>query len=108
MNEEQTENKLDTTLNYSAECADLNISVETENFNIDETSQLHEQLSKFIDLVPHLKQINTETKRTSQNDTVNLNQNLQNLDINSKSISDLQILQSILDYITDLQDKANN
>ena len=108
MNDELTENKLDSTLNYSAECADLNISIETEKFSMDETSQLQEQLSKFIDLVPHLKQINTEKKRTSQNDSVSLSQNLQNLDLNSKSISDLQILQSILDYITDLQDKAYN
>lgn len=85
---------------------------------IDETIQLEEYLSKFIDLVPHLKQIDQEEKIkkilfSSQkiNDQQQLTyaqqiESLQNLDINSKSISDLQILQSVLDYIVDLQNKV--
>lgn len=60
---EKTDDKLDTTLNYSTECAALNMSFDSENFQInDETSQLQEQLSKFIELVPHLKQINNTEK----------------------------------------------
>lgn len=34
-------------------------------------------------------------------------ESLQNLDINSKTISDLQILQSVLDYIRDLKSKVD-
>lgn len=34
-------------------------------------------------------------------------ENLQNLEISTKTISDLQILQSVLDYIVDLKAKVN-
>ncbi len=111
---ENIEEKLDSTLNYSTECATLNMSLEGDNFNINEEDrQLHEQLNKFIELVPHLKQINNTDKIkdilcSSGSPSSSLSQGLQSLDLSSKSISDLQILQSILDYITDLQDKAYN
>jgi len=85
---------------------------------LDESIQLEEYLNKFIHLVPHLKQIDQEEKIkkilfSSQilNEQQQLSyaqqiESLQNLDINSKSISDLQILQSVLDYIVDLQNKV--
>jgi hypothetical protein len=84
------------------------MSIESPSKGI-EKDQLQEQLSKFIELVPHLKEINsTERIKNILADPTNLTQNLENLDINSKGISDLQILQSIMDYIMDLQDKAYN
>jgi hypothetical protein len=105
---DNAENKLDSTLNYSTECAGLDMSIESPSKGI-EKDQLQEQLSKFIELVPHLKEINsTERIKNILADPTNLTQNLENLDINSKGISDLQILQSIMDYIMDLQDKAYN
>jgi hypothetical protein len=122
---QDNENQVDKvdTLNYSTECAALNVSLESQQFSIDETSQLQEQLVKFIELVPNLKQINKEERikhilnsATQRNDladannglTQSLESTLQNLELNSKGISDLQILQSILDYINDLQEKAYN
>lgn len=111
------EDKLDSTLNYSTECAGLDMSLENCQSNksatVDTSDQLHEQLSKFIELVPHLKEINSEERIknilcTAATDPASLTQNLESLDINSKGISDLQILQSIMDYIMDLQDKAYN
>jgi hypothetical protein len=112
---ENIEEKLDSTLNYSTECATLNLSLEGDNFEVcsEDDRQLHEQLNKFIELVPHLKQINNAERIkdilcSADSPASNINQSLQNLDLNSKNISDLQILQSILDYITDLQEKAYN
>lgn len=83
--------------------------------NVDELNQMNEYLIKFISLVPNLKQIDQEEKidkilYSSQN-SANLMQqieDLQNLDLNSsKTISDLQILQSVLDYIVDLKSKVD-
>jgi hypothetical protein len=112
---ENIEEKLDSTLNYSTECATLNLSLEGDNFEVctEDDRQLHEQLNKFIELVPHLKQINNAERIkdilcSADSPASNISQSLQNLDLNSKNISDLQILQSILDYITDLQEKAYN
>ena len=113
-NENQLE-KYETVLNYSTECAALN---ESQQFSMDESSQLQEQLIKFIELVPNLKNLNKEEKIKSilcsatqqlnaPESTSSLTQSLQNLEINSKSISDLQILQSILDYIGDLQERVS-
>ena len=105
MCDNKAEENLDSTLNYSTECAALNMSLEGENFGNDETHALQAQLIKFIELVPKLKQINS--KENFEN-IANLTQNLESLDLDSKGISDLQILQSIMDYISDLQDKAYN
>lgn len=82
--------------------------------NVDEVDQLNEYLVKFISLVPNLKQIDQEEKIDrilySSDNSANLMQqieDLQNLDLNtSKTISDLQILQSVLDYIVDLKSKV--
>ena len=80
--------------------------------------QLENYLAKLIELVPDLKEIDREEKikrilhSTSQTDAAaTISQQLegfQNLDLNSaKTISDLQILQSVLDYIRDLQSKID-
>ena len=83
---------------------------------IDENIELQEYLVKLIELVPHLqeeniKKISYSDKGANEQQTLQATycqqlENLQNLDISSKSISDLQILQSVLDYIVYLQDKV--
>lgn len=87
---------------------------DTDFENLDEMNQMNEYLVKFISLVPNLKQIDQEEKIDkilySSEHSANLMQqieDLQNLDLNSsKTISDLQILQSVLDYIVDLKSKV--
>ncbi|CAF0973907.1 unnamed protein product [Brachionus calyciflorus] len=81
-----------------------------------EFDQMNEYLIKFISLVPNLKQIDQEEKidkisySSDVDNSANLItqiENLQNLNLNnSKTISDLQILQSVLDYIVDLKSKV--
>ena len=127
---------------------------ETQQTATDESAQLHEYLLKFVQLVPHLQEINREEKihsilsssAAAANATASssspsaslasLNRQyassllsptsspvahanslpyaqqldgLQNLNLNSAtSISDLQVLQSVLDYIADLKSKVGN
>ena len=93
-------------------------SLSNSNLSIDETkTQLQEYLIKLIELVPNLKQqqqiathINGNT--SIQSDSRQLSavasnfsclEQLDNLDLNSKELSDLQILQSVLDYIVELK-----
>ncbi len=99
-------------------------ALNSQQFINDETNQLQEYLIKFIELVPHLQEINKEEKikkilystqlgqkLNDQQPSASYSQqldSLQNLDISSKSISDLQILQSVLDYIAYLQNKVHN
>ena len=96
---------------------------QTHNLSDIQLQEYHSILKKFIDLVPNLQEINREEKinkifcstqlppqygtessvsPTSTNYSQQL-EDLQNLDINSKSISDLQILQSVISRIHDLQ-----
>lgn len=94
--------------------------------NLDEscvTPQLEKYLAKLIELVPDLKEIDREEKirrilfSTATTTTTSANESLddgfQNLDLNAVNnvangkISDLQILQSVLDYIRDLQSKVD-
>lgn len=92
----------------------------SENIQSEDQIELQEYLTKFIELVPNLKQIKqeenlnkitfssnaTESSQSQQNYLQQL-ENLQNLDLNSKTLSDLQILQSVLDYIVDLKSKVD-
>ncbi len=84
-------------------------SVNNGNLTTDETKlQLEEYLIKLIDLVPNLKQQQQTNNGSSSNadsssTSINYLEQLSNLDLNSKEISDLQILQSVLDYIGDLR-----
>ena len=120
---DKIEDKLDSTLNYSIECAALNMSLDGGDggkFGLkddDSSHQLKVELSKFIELVPHLKQINNKNNNilcsssSADSGSSSITQGLHNLELTSKSSSapsDLQILQSILDYITDLQEKVYN
>lgn len=89
--------------------------------NEESKLQLQEYLIKLIELVPDLKHqqqlqalshrgSTTESGEQKDNDSLNTSFNcleqLGNLDLNnSKEISDLQILQSVLDYIVDLKTK---
>ena len=87
--------------------------------------QLSEYLNKFIDLVPNLKNFhNQEPTKSSMHLPSDLLkhatneklceyaqelESLKNLDINAaKDLSDLQILQSVLDYISDLKHSILN
>ncbi len=97
---------------------------QTHNLSDIQLQEYHNILKKFIDLVPNLQEINREEKinkifcstqsppqygsgsSSSPTSSTNYSQQLeglQNLDINSKSISDLQILQSVISRIHDLQ-----
>jgi hypothetical protein len=99
----------------------------SNNNNQEETlRQLNEYLNKFIEMVPNLKQIDqrekvkrilfsiqTSSKRNDDNNSVNnINDqdqldSFKNLEITpstkSSSLSELQILQSVLDYILELK-----
>jgi hypothetical protein len=87
--------------------------------------QLSEYLNKFIDLVPNLKNFhNQEPTKSSINlpnellkhatneklcEYAQELESLKNLEINSANdLSDLQILQSVLDYISDLKQSILN
>lgn len=89
--------------------------VTQQNLSDIQLQEYHNILTKFIDLVPHLQEINKEEKinkifctqtNASSSPSSSYSQqleSLQNLDISSKSISDLQILQSVICRIHDLQ-----
>lgn len=67
---------------------------------------LNEYLEKLIHLVPYLKNQSPSINNTDDN----LNDNLKYLNLNTnnkQSLTDLEILQSALDYILDLQDEIN-
>lgn len=86
---------------------------------------LEKYLAKLIELVPDLKEIDRgekirrilfsskhdtteESVCESEGNTSSALDGFENLDLNAaKSISDLQILQSVLDYIRDLQSKVD-
>lgn len=94
---------------------------------IDEDyNQLHPYLVKFIELVPGLKEIDRIEKIETILQHTNTNsgsigqqlESFQNLDLNeggsggdtvtrTTTLSDLQILQSVLDYIRDLKSKVD-
>ncbi len=103
-----------------------NINI-NNNYSNDEMKELCKYLNKFIELVPNLKQMDRQDKIKKILCSIQLNQandqpqhhhhhhqpvnyqnhldSLENLEITpSKSISDLQILQSVLDYILELKD----
>jgi hypothetical protein len=86
-------------------------SMSNNGLSTDETkTQLQEYLIKLIELVPNLKQqqrmnaLNSNENGATPN-AANMSylDQLGNLDLNTKEISDLQILQSVLDYIGDLR-----
>lgn len=94
------------------------IELVSHNLNLTDMQlkEYHNMLAKFIDLVPHLQEINKEEKinkifcsaqstnsSSSSSSSSSALESLQNLDINSKSISDLQILESVICRIHDLQ-----
>lgn len=80
---------------------------------------LEKYLAQLIELVPDLKEIDREEKvrrilfssnspdESDANTSTSALDGFENLDLNNaaKSISDLQILQSVLDYIRDLKSK---
>ena len=91
----------------------LSLTTTTTTLNDDGNTELNEYLKKLIQLVPYLKNIQSE-KSVLQHKL----DNFQYLSINNETtgkttsattndngLSDLQILQSALDYILDLQEE---
>lgn len=92
---------------------------------VDENnSELNEYLKKLMQLIPYLKNVQSNdteavllsaTKKLESFQYLSLNNDIKpgsqtistttTVDTNTNSISDLQILQSALDYILDLQDE---
>jgi hypothetical protein len=87
----------------------------SKSTNEDNELLLNEYLEKLIHLVPYLKNnLSTVTNNNINNinntNTDSLNDNLKYLNLNTnhkQSLTDLEILQSALDYILDLQDEIN-
>jgi hypothetical protein len=99
------------------------------NESKNESNELDEYLQKLAHLVPELQRItqqedkqkcnkvlfplkndNTSTISTNNNNKalVDQLQNFNNLNVSNKNITDLQILQSVLDYIADLKKTIND
>jgi short-subunit dehydrogenase involved in D-alanine esterification of teichoic acids len=97
-------------INTAMENSVNGISTSNTSLSSDETkTQLQEYLIKLIELVPNLKQqhqmnLNAANRdETAASSSYTCLEQLSNLDLNTKEISDLQILQSVLDYIGDLK-----
>jgi hypothetical protein len=83
--------------------------------NDDGNIELNEYLKKLIELVPYLKNIQNGQENITQklenfqylniNNETQLNATTTTSQANEHEISDLQILQSALDYILDLQEE---
>lgn len=115
----------ETSNNMENEATTTTTATTSNDQSLEEFApQLERYLEQLIELVPDLKEIDRKERlrhvlmatatatgqnvdSTTTSGTSNLDNGFQNLDLNAaKKISDLQILQSVLDYIHDLQSKV--